>query len=213
VSTLDVAYVGFGEFGRQIANLVRQVYSPASETFFDDTIYAGARPGALPFGDHCQEQHAQKSFFVCLGYKHAATKRRVLRALLDLGRSVPALVHPTAYVDHSAELSPGVVLFPNCTVDMNVRLGVGAVLHNACAISHDCFVGECCYLSPSATLCGRVKLGDECFLGAGVLVSNDVSIASCTTLALGSVVTRSIETPGLCAIGNPLKILDTPLCT
>lgn len=213
MSTLDVAYVGFGEFGRQISNLVRQVYSPTSETFFDDQLYAGERSGALPFRDHCQEQHAQKLFFVCLGYKHAATKRRVLHALVDLGRNVPTLVHPTASIDHSAELSAGVVVFPGCTVDMNVRLALGSVLHNGCVVSHDCVVGECCYLSPSATLCGRATLGDECFLGAGVLVSNDVSIASCTTLGIGSVVTCSIATAGLCAIGNPLKILGTPFHT
>lgn len=211
MSTIHAAYVGFGGMGRQIANLVKQIHAPASETFFDDAMFSNGAKGARPFADYSKQEHADKSFFVCLGYKQAAIKRRIIHQLLDLGRCVPPLIHPTAYYDFTGRLAPGVVLFPHALVDMAVMVGVGTVLHNGCIVSHDCVIGECCFISPTATLCGRVTLGDECFLGAGVMISNDLSIAPRTSLGLGTVVTRSIEIPDQSWIGNPMRLLEKPL--
>jgi acetyltransferase EpsM len=211
MKSMHAAYVGFGGMGRQVANLLRALHEPASETYFDDAMFSAGAAKARSFAEFSSAEHADKSFFVCLGYKQAAIKRRIIQQLTDLGRSVPALIHPSAHVDVSATIAPGAVLFPHCTVDMKVSIGMGTVLHNACVISHDCVLGECCFISPSATLCGRVRLGDECFLGAGTVISNDLTIASRTTLGLGSVITHSIDTADQCWMGNPAKLLSKPL--
>ncbi len=211
LQTMKAAYIGFGGMGQQIANLVRTVLKPGEEIYFDDSLVKAGKPGAHPFNAYLHDEFADCAFFIGLAYKQPAAKRRILHELLDKGRTVPSLVHPTAHVDPSARLADGVVIYPLCVIDMNVSIEAGTVIHNNVTVSHDSSIGECCFLSPGVTLCGRVTLGAESFVGAGALFANDLIIAHNAVIGMGTVVTRSIETAGSSLIGNPMRVLEKAL--
>lgn len=202
------AYVGFGAMGEQAARLARLRTTYAAEVYFDDHLAAVGGKDSRPFADHLRDEYADCDFFVCLGYKHAPLRRKLMHGLLARSRRLPVLADPSARLDPSARIGPGCVFLPGAIVDANAVLGMGTILHNGAIVSHDAEIGECSYLSPAATVCGRAKIGHECFLGAGVLVANDLTIADGCVLGIGTVVTRSITDGGTHWIGNPMRRVE-----
>ncbi|MBX7211501.1 MAG: acetyltransferase [Verrucomicrobiaceae bacterium] len=205
------AFVGFGAMGEQVARLARMSMTYTEEIFFDDHFLAAGGAGARPFADHVSDEFAGCDFFVCLGYHHAALRRRLMRQLVSLGRRLPVVAHPSASLDPSATIGAGCIFLPGAIVDANAIIGMGTLLHNGAIVSHDSHIGECAYLSPRATVCGRVRIGAECFLGAGVLVANDLAVEDRCILGIGTVVTRSITDAGTHWIGNPMRRVERGL--
>ncbi|HZL34999.1 MAG TPA: acyl-ACP--UDP-N-acetylglucosamine O-acyltransferase [Tepidisphaeraceae bacterium] len=59
-------------------------------------------------------------------------------------------IHPTAIVDHRAELADDVQVGPFCIIEANVSIGAGTVLHSHSVIAGPLAVGAGCKIGPSA---------------------------------------------------------------
>lgn len=204
------AFVGFGELGRQLARLFLTPRERAGLIAFDDALLAAGAPEARAFGEWADAQFADRRFVVALGYQHPAVKEKILHGLLARSRRVPALVHPRAWVDPTAHVGPGVVVYPLGNVDGHSRLETGALLHSSTVVSHDATVGTCAYLSPGVVLCGGVLVGARAFVGAGSVVANGLEIGADARVGLGTVVTAAVA-PDASVIGSPMRVLDRPL--
>jgi sugar O-acyltransferase (sialic acid O-acetyltransferase NeuD family) len=200
-------FVGYGELGRQVAALLAAQGGADEQRYFDDVAYRAGRPGAAPFDAYADEAFAGYDFYVALGYKHLTRKAEIVGRLLSKGRRLPVLVAESSHVSRSAELEPGVVVFPMCAVDEAVQIGMGTLVNNGVTLSHNNKVGACCYLSPGVITCGFVVIGDQTFLGAGSVVSNNVTIGANVRIGIGTVVTRDIS-DGASVIGNPMRVLS-----
>jgi sugar O-acyltransferase (sialic acid O-acetyltransferase NeuD family) len=210
VPATKIAYVGFGELGRQVSALVSESGVRQEKFLFDDNCHAEALPNAFPFEEHAADRFAELQFYVCLGYKHLTRKTAIVHRLLEAGRNLPSLVHHSAYVSPSASVGKGTVVYPMCNLDKEVTIGRGAVLNNSVVVSHNATIGDGCYLAPGVIISGFVNIGRNCFLGSGAVVSNDVSIGENVLIGIGTVVTHSV--PDNCSvIGNPMRLLKKPL--
>ena len=58
-------------------------------------------------------------------------------------------------------------------------------------------------LSKNRQGCAPIKIGSYCFIGTGVIVLKGVCIPDRSVIGAGSVVTRSLESPGYFYAGNP----------
>lgn len=58
-------------------------------------------------------------------------------------------------------------------------------------------------------LFGKIVIGNNCFIGTRSLIMPGVFLADNTIVAAGSVVTKSIHTPGIIIGGNPATIIGT----
>lgn len=202
-----LAFIGYGELGRQIDALVSPPGASCEKLFFDDGCAAEGLPGALPFARHADEEFADARFYVCLGYKHLVRKTEIVLRLLELSRELPSFIHSTCHVSPSANIAKGSVLYPMCNVDKDVTIGYGVLLNNSVVVSHNTTIGDGCYLSPGAIVSGFVHMGRNTFVGSRAVISNDLIIGEHAIIGIGTVVTKEVP-DGCSAIGNPMRFLN-----
>jgi sugar O-acyltransferase (sialic acid O-acetyltransferase NeuD family) len=207
-----IGIIGYGVLGRHLEQFIvaARGADAAEWVRFDDVLATRGAPGAAPFAEHTDPRFADCDMYVALGYRHLATKEAIVGNLARLGRSLPALVHPTAVVDPTATIGPGVVVFPGCTIGSGVTLSPGVLLHCAVTLAHDDLIGAATYIGPGATLSGFVAVGDRSFIGTGVVIANGVTVGADSTVGIGTCVTRDVEA-GSSVIGNPMRVLRGPL--
>lgn len=209
---MKIGLVAYGDLGKYVEAMLRDTRGLRPEDFvlFDDVALQGGDPRARAFADHVDAAYAGAELYVCLGYKHLVTKRRILDGLARLGRKLPAFIHPSCIVDPTAKIAEGAYIYSGAVFDRNVRIGRGTTILNGCIVPHDCTVGSACWLAPGVTLSGNVVVEDSVFLGSGTTVSNDVTIGEGAIIGLATAVTKNVPA-GASVIGNPMRVLSKPL--
>ena len=124
---------------------------------------------------------------VAIGYRHLEQRSALLEAVREASYETPALVHPTAFVDPTAEVGEGSFIMSNCTVDINVALGRGVVLWPGVVVSHDSAISDNVFLSPNATVCGCAAVGRETFIGAAATIVDHQTVPDGSFVKAGSV--------------------------
>lgn len=206
-----IGIIGYGALGRQIEKFLCESQNQSALQFFyfDDLFHEAGNANAFPFAAFRDSKFADLSFYIGLGYKHLATRHSICKEVLQSGKQLPSLIHPSSYVNLSATIGEGVYIYPMCNVDQEVEIKTGTILNNTVTVSHNSIVNDCSFLAPGVVLAGQVNVGKYCFLGAGTVVANGVIIGDKAMIGLASSVTRNMES-NTCAIGNPMKILSTP---
>jgi sugar O-acyltransferase (sialic acid O-acetyltransferase NeuD family) len=205
---MQIAFIGYGELGRQIHALIQQSGSAAEAFFFDDVLYQQRQVNVFPFEAYEDELYKNYSFIISLGYKQLPAKKKIIQRLDDLGRNIYSFIHPSCFVNPSAIIENGVVAYPMCNIDKEVKIGNGVLLNNSVTISHNAVIGNCCYLSPGVVLSGNVTIGENTFIGAGAIVANHVTIGKNVIIGIGTVVTQDVA-DNSCVIGNPMKFVNS----
>lgn len=127
---------------------------------------------------------------------------RVFERLSQVGFTCPAVVHPTAYVEPSAVLSPGVQVFPHAYIGSDVRLGYGTIVNTGAIVSHDCRLGSYVNISPGAILAGGVQVGDGVLVGMGATVNLLAHIGRGARVGNGATVKRDVPESGIVRAGS-----------
>ncbi|MCP9808473.1 acetyltransferase [Cyanobium sp. HWJ4-Hawea] len=152
----------------------------------------------------CREQFT--SAVVAIG--HPGTRLLWLDRLHAAGYSLPALIHPTAWVSPSAEVGPGAVVFAQAAVQAQAVIGRGAILNTCCSVDHDAFISEGVHICPGAHLAGEVQVGARSWIGIGASVIQQVRIGADVTVGAGAAVVTDLP-DGVTAVGVPARPLQT----
>jgi len=126
---------------------------------------------------------------------HAAVGDAALRRKwLDMAEGCPAppIVHPSAVVSPSAELSDGVFVGPRAVVNARARLGRGVIVNTGAIVEHDCVIGDFAHLAPGSVLAGTVTVGEATLVGANATVIPGLAIGSRSIIGAGAVVIRDV---------------------
>ena len=205
---MQIAFIGFGEMGIQVYDLLKQKYARLKPVYFDDELYKAGVKNAQPFKDYVKDTFKSYFFVVCLGYRHAALKNKIFKQLVKLGRKNLSYIHATCFVSRSAIIGAGSVLYPMCNIDKEVNIGTSVLINNSVVISHNSSIGNSCYLSPGVVLSGNVTIGENTFVGAGSVVANGIKIGKNVVIGIGTVVTKHISDNSF-VIGNPMKLVNS----
>lgn len=108
------------------------------------------------------------------------------------GFSFPKLIHPTAFVEASANLSEGVQVFPHAYIGSDAEIGFGVIVNSGAIVSHDCRLGDYVNLSPGAILAGEVSVGEATLIGMGVTVNLRVKIGAHCRIGNGATVKQDV---------------------
>lgn len=114
------------------------------------------------------------------------------RSLLQLGFTVPTLLHPTAVISNYAVLGEGTVAMANVVVNAGAQIGQCVILNTACTVDHDCLISEGAHISPGAHLAGDVAVGRLSWIGIGASVRGGVEIGNGATVGAGAAVVTNV---------------------
>ncbi|MEM4531684.1 MAG: acetyltransferase [Thermofilaceae archaeon] len=116
------------------------------------------------------------------------------------------VVHPRAYVDPTATVGPGTVVFAGAVVQVGARLGAHVIVNTGATIDHDCSVGSFVHIAPGVRLGGGVWVEEGAFIGIGAAVIPGIRIGAWSIVGAGAAVIRDVA-PGSTVAGVPARPL------
>jgi len=131
---------------------------------------------------------------------------RVERAKRAGFSAFETLVDPTAVLASNVRLGQGVFINAGAIVGADVAIGDHAVINRAGSVGHHSTVEEFVSLGPGAVVASKCRLQRAAFIGAGAMVAPGVAIGADSTLAVGAVAIRDVES-GVTVAGNPARPL------
>lgn len=136
------------------------------------------------------------------GIGNIAARMAVSKKLLDAGFSLPALVHPSAFVEPSASLAAGAQVFARAYIGGEARVEVGAIASTGSILSHDCVLEEYAIVSPGAVLAGEVTIGARALIGMGVTINLRVRIGAGARVGNNATVNGDVPPGGVVHAGT-----------
>jgi len=199
---------GAGGHGKALLDLVRSLGTYRVVGFLDDGAESGTQVMGLPVfggGETLSELYAQGvrlALNAVGGIGNVSIRVKVFQRIAEAGFSCPAVVHPSAFVEASAELAPGVQVFPHAYVGSEVKIGFGSIVNTGAIVSHDCSLGNFVNISPGVILAGEVTIGDGALVGMGVTANLAARIGAGARIGNGSTVKSDLPPNGVVRAGT-----------
>ncbi|QHT62079.1 hypothetical protein GXP70_20250 [Paenibacillus lycopersici] len=119
-------------------------------------------------------------------------------------RRLVTIADPSAFISRTAVIQPGTVLYPNCFVGLNARIGRFVFCLSGSVINHDAVLEDNVTLASGVRLAGSVHVEQGAYLGQASTVMEKLRIGGGSLIGMGSVVIRDVP-PGSVMAGNPAK--------
>jgi sugar O-acyltransferase (sialic acid O-acetyltransferase NeuD family) len=119
------------------------------------------------------------------------------------------IVHATAWVSPSAELSDGTVVLAGVIVNAGASVGRHGIVNTRAVVEHDVRIGEFVHLGPGAIIGGGARIGSDVTIGMGALIRDHVTVGDGATIGMGAVVVADVP-PGVTVVGSPARPLAAP---
>jgi len=103
-----------------------------------------------------------------------------------------SVVHPAAWVDPSAKVGPGTVVFAGAVIQAEAAVGAHVIVNTGATIDHECRVGDYAHVAPGALLSGGVRVGQGALLGTGSSFSPRISIGQWARIGVGAVLVADV---------------------
>ena len=142
----NLIILGAGGYGRTAAETARAMGVFGRVAFLDDGCTGTDILG--PCTDYIR--FAGKFRWAYPAFGANALRAAWLEKLAAAGYSLPALVHPRAYVSPTADIRPGAVVLALAAVGACAVVEQGAIVNMGAIADHDCVVGACAHLAPGA---------------------------------------------------------------
>jgi len=198
---------GSGGHGKTLLELLRQFDNYNILGFVDDRQLKGQKVmdvpvlGGMDILPELLAQGVYQAVNAVGGISNIQSRIQVFKRLSAAGFSFPALVHPTAFVETSARLSPGVQVFAHAYVGTQVTLGTGVIVNTGAIVSHDCQIGDYANISPGAMLAGEVTVGEATLIGMGTTINIQVTIGSYARIGNSATVKSDVPDSGIVRAG------------
>lgn len=199
---------GGGGHGKALIDLLRSLGVYHIVGILDDGIPADEKIMGVPVlggGDMLESLYAQGvrlAVNAVGGIGNITVRIKVFEKLAVAGFACPAVIHPTAFVEASASLSPGVQVFPHAYIGSEAKIGFGCIINTGAIVSHDCLLGDYTNISPGAMLAGEVQIGPAALVGMGVTVNLRVKVGAGARLGNGSAVISDVPERGIVRAGT-----------
>lgn len=147
-------------------------------------------------------------FFVfAVGSQSTQLVRDQLFMKLGVSRSrFPAIVHPKADIDPTAEVGHGCIVHAGACMGPESQLCDFAILAVNSALGPTALVKEFAMVTSLVLILSRAVVGRMAFIGSMTCVLEDIQIGDFSRVGVGSIVTQDIPENAI-AMGNPARLL------
>lgn len=115
-----------------------------------------------------KRRHEYQDVFCGIG--NNVTRQQLLVQAEKLGYSIPALIHPSAYVSQSAAIEAGTVVEPKAVVNANTVIHRGCIISVGAIVDHDVVVEEYAHVNAGAIVKAGARVESGRKLEAGEVV-------------------------------------------
>jgi UDP-3-O-[3-hydroxymyristoyl] glucosamine N-acyltransferase len=109
----------------------------------------------------------------------------------------------------TVEIGDDVEIRANTTIDRAAlgvtRVGPGTKLDNLIQVAHNVIIGAHSAVAASTAIAGSTRIGSRCLIGCGVVILGQLAIGDDIVIAGASVVTRSLDSPGMYSSVFPVE--------
>ncbi len=199
---------GVGGHGRSIAALVEKLGKYDIHGYLDDGFRAGDEVmgmkvlGGLEYLPDLAEKGIRLAINGIGGISDPSSRLNVYERLASAGFYCPSVIHPTAFLEDSAELDDAVQVFPFTYVGTHVQVSFGCIINTGVIISHDCQLAPYVNLSPGATLAGGVSVGEGTLIGMRATVNLGVQVGQQVRIGNGATVKSDVPDGGVVPAGT-----------
>jgi len=209
---------GGGGHGKTVIDLIRSLGTYRIVGVIDDGLPPGSEVLGVPVlgGEKNLAEWIARGVHLAVnavgGIGNPTVRIQVFEKMEKAGFSFPILVHPSAVVERSATLEPGVQVFAHTYIGSAARVGFGSVINVGAIVHHDCVLGRVVNLSPGATLAGNVHVGNYAQIGMLATVNLKISVGENARLGNGCTVKGDVPDGGRVWAGAtwPIRELSIP---
>ena len=203
-----IVVYGAGGHGKAVIDLIRSRGIFTVEGVIDDSLPAGEEVldvlslggrGALAALHHRGIRQAANAVG---GIGDIRVRIRVFKLLEEAGFHCPAITHPSAVIEESAEFTHGAQVFPLAYIGTDSRIGFGVIVNTGAIVSHDCRLEDYVNISPGAILAGAVEIGSGTLVGMGVTINLGVRVGAGARIGNGATVKDDVPAGGLVPAGT-----------
>lgn len=186
----DLAIIGAGGHAKVVISTLLAMGERPRAVFDADPSKWGTDLLGIPvLGDiQTYGEHGLRHGILAIGDNQG---RRRLAAELDL-EWVHA-IHPRAWIDPSATIGPGSVVFAGAVLQPGARLGAHVIVNTGATVDHDCTLGDFVHLAPGGHLAGAVSLEEGCMMGVGSSAIPGLRVGAWARVGAGAVLIRDVD--------------------
>lgn len=196
--------IGASGHGKVVADIAKKTGQYEAISFYDDDESITAVAGFPCKGKTALVQSESRECDVMVAIGNAVTRERITNEVMQMGFSLPVLVHPQAVVAEDVTLGAGTVVMAGAVINSGAQVGCGVIVNTSSSVDHDCMLEDYVHVSVGSHLAGTVHVGKGTWIGAGAIVNNNINICAGTIIGSGAVVVKNITDQGT-YIGVPAK--------
>ncbi len=147
--------LGAGQYGMVAKEIAEATGDYSDIAFLDDN-----NPVAIgKLQDYAKYVNDYTHAIVAIG--NAVLRLDLLDKLEQCGYRIPVLIHPTAYVSPSAEISTGSFIEPHTVIHTEVVIGKGCIISAGTIVNHNSKIGSGCHLNCGTIVASNSKVQDQ----------------------------------------------------
>jgi len=193
----DIAIVGAGGLGKEIAVLIHQINQKELTWnvvgFFDDAFPVGKKvAGHLVLGKVIDLNKVDYQLQVVIAIGDPSTKSKVVSQIKNHHISYPVLIHPAANIGLEIIAGAGSIITAGCQVTIDVNIGEHVLINLNSTIGHDVIIGSYSSIMPGVHISGFVQIEKSVLIGTGASVLQHIHIGEGARIGAGAIVTRNV---------------------
>jgi sugar O-acyltransferase (sialic acid O-acetyltransferase NeuD family) len=198
MSLKDIAIVGAGGLGKEIAVLIHQINQQELTWnvigYFDDALPVGKKVvGHLVLGNINELNAFNNLLHVVIAIGDPVIKSKIASGVTNSNIQYPVLVHPKASVGIGIELGKGVTVTAGCHLTADIKVRDHVLLNLNSTVGHDVTIGKFSCIMPGVHLSGFVSIGESVLIGTGASVLQNLNIGDFARVGAGAIVTKDVE--------------------
>jgi len=197
MSVKDIAIVGAGGLGKEIAVLIHQINQKELTWnvvgFYDDAFPVGKKiAGHLVLGKITELHKVDYPLQVVIAIGDPSTKSNVVSQIKNPHIGYPVLIHPAATIGLEIQVGAGSIITAGCHLTIDVNVGEHVLINLNSTIGHDVIIGSYSSIMPGVHISGFVQIEKSVLIGTGASVLQHFHIGEGARIGAGAIVTRDV---------------------